>query len=1063
MPASSSDFISNLLRNTDLFTKIESLKTQADMQKGMAQLFSKIETISDFSDPNLPYYALLALEQEKISEAQFTTIILRWSAFKDYDNDIASVTLHTLDSADPKTTRLLKKYLRLEDLNVLGTDDLTKHEFQAFLTAISSDDLPASEKQFMILDLQEDADIKPLFQAFHALGFSLFMPQQTNDGHYQLIVPSMSIITQVLKTIGREENPITLIPRIGEDSAEDVYEFHKMGQHPLGLSFPGYERSEADGQDGGCLGFSLHDVYHTVLLKHLDNLPMLNHLVEVSHRFADSLEDPRSQEKVKQNAFFFIDGELRQSLIKKRQVFGNYSLPILQDPAYFLYNCLTAFLLTKPLLDKVAAAKTAKRETTEPADVMKLKALLKKSEPSSLLKQQLIYLFQDIFRHPEEWAKLGINPATFYNIVFEHHSGFNEVQSLLNTLQEQTESHGNLLFLGLNAFQQSLKLGQEALSNEASDFPWMQERSVQEMKLYRALSQGDIATLELLLDSSEFKTHLASLSFAPPPSHTESVLSAALACDTADSIIFLGKHGLDMDTVLNKDTLSTSLHIATHLKKPLHVKALLEAGANPFLKDKDEKHAIDIAIATGDKETLLIFLQAGVSPSFTYLKLLEHNKQIHQDCQSLIKDYIHFKQALMAIDDIYQTEKQLEKINALKGNNPHHLPINQCVDPHSYDETALSEPDIAAKDLNRGQYQFLFSDVRAIESMKALKAISPFNPNQRNSAGQTLLMTLCGKAYYRDRERHLARIKWLITQGADITLSDNDNKNALDIALETEQYEVANVLLAAAPELISNMSIQKRSTSLNVLILAMANNQLNEKMQTLLGHMIKAGFNLNLPFLTMKTPPSASSILMPQDINEYLCTQTLWSYIRHAPIWVQEVQLGLGYNLFSHPDFKLNGHIDAPLALRQLCLENGANPNQPNFDGQPELFYAIEHNYVDYAKLLIEKGCDVDQTDEDGLTALHIAAQKANPIFISLLLEAGALSLPDEEGKLPLDYLADTESIEAFQCKKLLTPKPKLALTAQTSFLKTPKVDVATQTETPQDDIESLLSYGAGL
>lgn len=1061
MPASSSDFISNLLRNTDLLTKIESLKTQADMQKGMAKLLSNLETISDFSDPNLPYYALLALEQEKISEAQFTTIILRWSAFKDYDSDIASVTLHTLDSADPKTTRLLKKYLRLEDLKVLGTDDLTKHEYQAFLTAMSSDDLPSSEKQFMILDLQEDADIKPLFQAFHALGFSLFMPQQTNDGHYQLIVPSMSIITQVLKTIGREENPITLIPRIGEDSGEDVYEFHKMGKHPLGLSFPGYERSEADGQDSGCLGFSLHDVYHTVLLKHLDNLPLLNHLVEVSHRFADTLEDPQSQEKVKQNAFFFIDGELRQSLIKKRQVFGKHQHPILEDPAYFLYNCLAAFLITNPLLDKVAAAK---REATEPADVMKLNALLKKSEPSGLLKQQLIYLFQDIFRHPEEWAKLGINPATFYNIVFEHHSGFNEVQSLVNTLQEQTESHGNLLFLGLNAFQQSLKLGQEALSNETSDFPWMQERSLHEIKLYCALSQGDIATLETLLNSSEFKTHLASLSFAPSPSQADSILTAALACDTADSIIFLGKQGLDMDTVLDQDTLWTSLHIATSLKKPLHVKALLEAGANPFLKDKDEKHAIDIAIASGDKETLLIFLQAGVSPSFTYLKLLEHNKQIHQDCESLIKDYIHFKEALMAIDDCYETEKQLEKINALKGNNPHHFPINQCVDTQSYHDTILRRYTLDTKDLNLSQYDVLFRTARSIKSLEALKAIGPFNPNQRYSSGKTLLMTLCEKPPYDGSNKfQLAQIKWLIAEGADMTLSDNENKNALDIALETEQYEVANVLLAAAPELISNMSIEKRSTSLNVLILAMANNQLNEKMQTLLGHMIKAGFDLNLPFLTMKTPRSASSILMPQEINEYLCTQTLWSYIRHAPIWVQEVQLGLGYSLFSHPNFKLNGHIDAPLALRQLCLENGANPNQPNFDGQPELFYAIQHNYVDYAKLLIAKGCDVDQTDEDGLTALHIAAQKANPIFISLLLEAGAFSLPDEEGKLPLDYLPYTESVEAFQCKKLLTPKPTLTLTAQTSFLKTPKVDVATQTETPENDIESLLSYGAGL
>ena len=63
------------------------------------------------------------------------------------------------------------------------------------------------------------------------------------------------------------------------------------------------------------------------------------------------------------------------------------------------------------------------------------------------------------------------------------------------------------------------------------------------------------------------------------------------------------------------------------------------------------------------------------------------------------------------------------------------------------------------------------------------------------------------------------------------------------------------------------------------------------------------------------------------------------------------------------------GHVEAA----RLLLEKGADVNRPTEKGWTPLFIACWKGHVDAARLLLEKGADVDRADEERRTPLWIA------------------------------------------------------------------------------------------
>jgi hypothetical protein len=85
-------------------------------------------------------------------------------------------------------------------------------------------------------------------------------------------------------------------------------------------------------------------------------------------------------------------------------------------------------------------------------------------------------------------------------------------------------------------------------------------------------------------------------------------------------------------------------------------------------------------------------------------------------------------------------------------------------------------------------------------------------------------------------------------------------------------------------------------------------------------------------------------------------------------------------------------------------LEEGADPNIRDGDGNTPLHFAASKGCAEVARLLLEHGADPNAQDKSGETPLHVAASMGHVDVVRLLLERGAdPSIRNREGKTPLD------------------------------------------------------------
>ncbi|XP_057563423.1 unconventional myosin-XVI [Hippopotamus amphibius kiboko] len=103
-------------------------------------------------------------------------------------------------------------------------------------------------------------------------------------------------------------------------------------------------------------------------------------------------------------------------------------------------------------------------------------------------------------------------------------------------------------------------------------------------------------------------------------------------------------------------------------------------------------------------------------------------------------------------------------------------------------------------------------------------------------------------------------------------------------------------------------------------------------------------------------------------------------------------------------------HHDDKEALR--LLKEGADPHTPVSSGGSLLHLCARYDNVFIAEILIDRGANVNQQDEDFWTPMHVACACDNPDVVLLLVLAGAnVLLQDVNGNIPLDYATEgTES-----------------------------------------------------
>jgi len=93
------------------------------------------------------------------------------------------------------------------------------------------------------------------------------------------------------------------------------------------------------------------------------------------------------------------------------------------------------------------------------------------------------------------------------------------------------------------------------------------------------------------------------------------------------------------------------------------------------------------------------------------------------------------------------------------------------------------------------------------------------------------------------------------------------------------------------------------------------------------------------------------------------------------------------------------------LEIAKILIDRGGDVNAKDRDGNTPLHYAVGCFSKDYAKLLIDKNADVYARNNFGLTPLHVAVREGRLEISQLLIENGAdVDAKDEYGWTPLHW-----------------------------------------------------------
>ncbi len=114
----------------------------------------------------------------------------------------------------------------------------------------------------------------------------------------------------------------------------------------------------------------------------------------------------------------------------------------------------------------------------------------------------------------------------------------------------------------------------------------------------------------------------------------------------------------------------------------------------------------------------------------------------------------------------------------------------------------------------------------------------------------------------------------------------------------------------------------------------------------------------------------------------------------------------------------LRAALSGDVTLMRLLLEHGADPNLGASDGATPLmavagvnwvvaqtFSRSDNEFLEAAKLCLERGNDVNGVNSQGFAAMHGAANRGFDAMIKLLAEHGAkLDVKDKQGRTPMTF-----------------------------------------------------------
>jgi ankyrin repeat protein len=220
------------------------------------------------------------------------------------------------------------------------------------------------------------------------------------------------------------------------------------------------------------------------------------------------------------------------------------------------------------------------------------------------------------------------------------------------------------------------------------------------------------------------------------------------------------------------------------------------------------------------------------------------------------------------------------------------------------------------------------------------------------------------------RKGHLEHVRLLLQHGADVNAVNCNGCNALMTAVHTADTAVAQLLLdhgadANATDLEGHNALFKATLGGNV-----------SMMELLVQHGLSATTVDNL----------GQTLLI------------IAAHRGHTAVAEWLLQRGVAVNAVENEGFTALhsacvSNVCDNAAMVELLLANGADVNQCARGEHAALEAAADSGNVHCARVLTAAGANVNHSDSDGITSLHVAATAQHSAIVQLLLEHGATAV----------------------------------------------------------------------
>jgi uncharacterized protein len=248
--------------------------------------------------------------------------------------------------------------------------------------------------------------------------------------------------------------------------------------------------------------------------------------------------------------------------------------------------------------------------------------------------------------------------------------------------------------------------------------------------------------------------------------------------------------------------------------------------------------------------------------------------------------------------------------------------------------------------------------------------------------------------HFAARDGNLEITRILVDAGADLERPSANGSRPLLVAIINNHIELASYLLEKGADMNASDDFYKRTP-------------------------LFAAVEMRNPDFTRDTPSPLSDRRDPMDLIKALLARGANpnAQVNTTP-FRGFYQVSANWANFDGQTAFIRAALSGDITLMRLLLGHGADPNIKTYQGSTALMAAAGVNwvvaqtysrsndeYLEAAKLCLEKGGDVNAANNQGFTAMHGAANRGFDKMVELLAEHGArLDGKDSQGRTPMMY-----------------------------------------------------------